>query len=76
MMNNRWRHSARRLRPTTSTKQKSQHKPRQKSADVGHESDAPRLRRVGNGTDAAKKLQNEPHPNDYQRRRLNHLLAL
>jgi hypothetical protein len=68
--------SARRLRPATPTKQKGQHKPRQKSADVRHVSDATGLRCVANGTDAAKKLQNDPHPNDYQRRHLNHLLAL
>ncbi len=59
-----------------SSKQKGQHKPRQKSADVRHVSDATRLRCVGNGTDAAKKLQNDPEPNDYQRRHLNHLLTL
>jgi hypothetical protein len=68
--------SARRLRPTTPTKQEGQHKPRQKSADVRHVSDATRLRCAGNGTDAAKKLQNDPDPNDYQRWYLNHLLAL
>src|SRR5665647_680759 len=68
--------SACRLRPATSTKQKGQHKPRQKSADVRHVSDATRLRCVGNGTDAAKKLQNEPHPNDYHRGHLKHLLSL
>ena len=68
--------SARRLRPATSTKQKGQQKPRQKSADVRHVSDATRLRCVGNGTDAAKKLQNDPEPNDYQGRHLNHLLTL
>jgi hypothetical protein len=39
-----------------SSKQKCQHKPRQKAADVRHVSDATRLRCIGNGTDAAKKL--------------------
>ena len=48
--------SARGLRPGTPTKQKGQRKPRQKSADVRHVSDATRLRCVGNGTDAAKPL--------------------
>src|SRR5665811_1713751 len=76
MLINRCSDSARRLRPTTPTEQKGQHKPRQKSADVRHEGDATRLRGVGNGTDAAKKLQSEPYPNDYQRGHLNHLLAL
>ena len=57
-------------------KQKGQHKPRQKSADVRHISDATRLRCVGNGADAAKQLQSDPHPNDDQRWHLNHLLAL
>ena len=68
--------SACRLRPPTPTKHKGQHKPRQKSADVRHVSDATRLRCVGNGTDAAKKLQNDPEPNGHQRGHLNHLLAL
>ena len=68
--------SARRLRPATPTKQKGQHKPRQKSADVRHVSDATRLRCVGNGTDPAKQLHNDPDPNDYQRGHLNHSLAL
>ena len=68
--------SARRLRPATPTKQKGQHKPCDKSADVRHISHAARVRCVGNGTDAAKKLQNDPEPNDYQRGHLHHLLAL
>jgi len=68
--------SACRLRPATSPKQKGQHKSRQESADVRHVSDATRLRRVGNGTHAAKKLQNDPHLNGYQRGNLNHLLTL
>src|SRR5665647_964406 len=68
--------SARVLRPATPTKQKGQHKPRQKSADVRHVSHATRLRCVGNGADAAKKLQNDPEPNDYQRGHLNHSLGL
>ena len=68
--------SARGLRPATPTKQKGQSKPRQKSADVRHVSDATRLRCVGNGTDAAKKLQSNPEPDDYQRGHLNHSLAL
>ena len=76
MMINHRRDSARRLRPATPTKQKGQHKSRYKSADVCHVSDATRLRSVGNGTDAAKKLQNDPHPNDYQGGHVNHLLAL
>ncbi len=59
------RDSASRLGPTTPTKQKGQHNPRQKSADVRHVSNATRLRCVGNGTNAAKKLQNDPDPNDY-----------
>ena len=57
MLINRCSDLARRLCPTTSTKQEGQHKPRQKAADVRHEGDATRLRGVGNGTDAAKKLQ-------------------
>src|SRR4030042_1314022 len=76
MMMNRHSDSACRLRPATPTKQKGQHKPRQKSTDVRHVSDATRLRGVGNGTDAAEKLQNDPHPNDYQRGHLDHLLTL
>src|SRR5450759_1637983 len=68
--------SARGLRPATPTKQEGQHKPGQKSADVRHVSDATRLRGIGNGTDAAKKLQKDPDPNDYQRGHLNHSLAL
>ena len=68
--------SARGLRIATPTKQKGQHKPRQKSADVRHVGDATHLRCVGNGTDAAKKLQNDPEPNDNQRGHLNHSLRL
>ena len=69
-------YSVRRLRPGTPAKQKSQHKPREKSADVRHVSDTTSLRCVGNGTDAAKKLQNDPDLNDYKRGHLNHSLAL
>jgi len=61
--------SAGRLRPATPTKQKAQHKPRQESTNVRHVSDAT-LRCAGNGTDAAKKLQHEPDPNDLSARAL------
>ena len=41
-----------------------------------HVSHAPRLHCVGNGTDAAKKLQNDPESNGYERGHLNDSLAL
>jgi hypothetical protein len=39
-------------------------------------SNTTRLTCAGNGAYAAKKLQNNPNPNDYQGGHLNHLLAL
>ena len=41
-----------------------------------HVSDATCLRCAGNGTDAAKKLQHNPEPNNYQRGHLYNLRAL
>ena len=52
--------SARCLRPATPAEQKGQHKPGDKSADVRNVSHAARVRCIGNGTDAAEKLQNDP----------------
>ena len=68
--------SARRPGPATPSEQEGQHEPGQKPADVRHIGDATCLRYVANGTDTAEELQRNPEPDDYQRRHLNHLLAL
>jgi hypothetical protein len=64
------------MRPAPATEQKSQHKPRRKSANVRHISDTTRIPCTSNRTDAAEKLQDNPKPNDYQCRYLNDLSAL
>ena len=46
--------------PATPAKPKGQDEPGDKATDVCHISHPAGLRRVGNGTDAARRLQNDP----------------